>query len=66
MNKFKEQMAEIMVKIFQIVFAMMAIGMFLREKFDIYIFLFGVLSSIICLIVAIMLYYYAVGTGERS
>ena len=56
-NKFKEYVADICVKIFQIVFAMLVIGMFLRDRFEIYIFYFGLFISLFTLTTAITLYY---------
>jgi len=58
-NKFNEQIAEIFVKIFQIIFAMLVIGMFLRERFDYNVFSVGLISSLVCLTTAISLYYNA-------
>lgn len=56
-SKFLEFLADIFVKIFQIVFASIVVGMFLREKFDGIIFAFGLLTSFAILTIAIILYY---------
>jgi hypothetical protein len=65
-NKFKEQLADIFVKVFQIVFAMLVVGMFLRDRFDFNIFSAGLLASLACLTVAVVLYYNATAKGEKK
>ena len=58
-SKFVEALAEILIKIFQIIFAMLVVGMVLKDKFHPGIFVFGIVSSSIMLTVAIFLYYTA-------
>ena len=61
---FNRFLADIFVKIFQIVFAMMVVGMFLRDKFNVYIFTIGLIISIACLVVALVLYYDSIKREE--
>lgn len=56
-NRFKEYLADIFVKVFQIIFAMLVIGMILKERFNISIFVLGLILSLGTLTVAILLYY---------
>jgi|GEM_PF-6603675 len=56
-GKFLEFLADICVKIFQIVFAMLVIGMFLREKFEATLFFMGLGGSFLVLIFAVILFY---------
>ena len=59
MKKFQEQLAEILMKIFQIIFGMLVVGMVLREHFEPVLFTLGVLLSSVVLAFAIQLYYNA-------
>ncbi|MFC1571126.1 hypothetical protein ACFL31_01075 [Candidatus Margulisiibacteriota bacterium] len=63
-SKFKEYLADISIKIFQVVFAMLVIGMFLKEQFNIAVFVYGVLFSLVSLTTAVYLYYNATGEEE--
>jgi len=56
-NDLLKFMAEVTIKIFQIIFAMMVVGMFLRDNFNSYIFIIGLLASIVLLTAAVFLYY---------
>lgn len=56
-NSFKIFIADICVKIFQIVFAMIVVGMFLRERYNMGVFGFGLFLSFSTLTTAITLYY---------
>lgn len=58
--------AEIFVKIFQIVFAMLVIGIFLRDEFNYNIFFVGVVVSLFCLTTSISLYYNATVKGVKK
>ncbi len=55
--KYLEFCAEICVKIFQIIFAMMVIGLLLREKFNAVLFISGMIGSLLVLSTALVLYY---------
>ncbi|MBI5078703.1 hypothetical protein HZB08_01605 [Candidatus Saganbacteria bacterium] len=51
-------MADIFVKIFQIVFAVLVVGMLVKEeRFNVPAFLFGIIASLSLLTTAIVLYY---------
>ncbi|MFH1825814.1 MAG: hypothetical protein ABH823_00795 [bacterium] len=65
-NKFFESLADIAIKVFQIVFAMMVIGGFLKERFDFVVFSIGLVISAFCLTAAIMLYYNAFVRGGQA
>lgn len=56
-GKFNEHLADIFIKIFQIIFALLVVGMLLRENFNFYIFFVGLISSLACLTMGIVLYY---------
>lgn len=56
-SDFLKFLANICVKIFQILFAMIVIGMFFRSKFDLVLFVWGVFSSFVMLTGALLLYY---------
>jgi len=58
-DKFIEQFADIIIKIFQIVFAMLVVGMLLQKNFDVRLFWTGVGTSVLCLTLALLLYYNA-------
>lgn len=63
-GKFLRFLADVFVKIFQIIFAMLVIGMFLREKFLFSLFVFGLIASFLSLTAAIFLYYTGTVKGE--
>lgn len=63
-KEFKEYLADIFVKIFQIVFAMLVVGMLLRDRFDVLIFVFGIVLSSVMLTVSIAIYYTTTKGGE--
>lgn len=56
-HRFEGYIADICMKIFQIVFAMLVVGMLLRNRFDVNIFGLGIFVSLFTLTAAIMLYY---------
>ena len=64
MNDYKKFLADILIKVFQIVFAMLVVGMFIQDRFDSIVFLVGVIVSIFCLTVAIALYYNSVEESD--
>lgn len=57
MNKFKMFMADICIKIFQILFAMLVVGVVLRDTFNLSVFLVGIALSLIALTGGIFTYY---------
>jgi len=56
-KEFKKFLSDVLLKIFQIVFAMLVVGMFVKDKFDGIIFYFGLAISLSTLTGAIFLYY---------
>ncbi|HLD34783.1 MAG TPA: hypothetical protein VJB62_02870, partial [Patescibacteria group bacterium] len=56
-NKFIKHLGDICVKVFQIVFATLVVGMMIKNRFDPIIFSIGSVASLILLTAAILLYY---------
>jgi len=56
-SKFLESLADISIKEFQIVFTLLVIGMLLRDRFEFFLFIFGIIISFLLLTSSIILYY---------
>lgn len=63
--QFLVSLADIFIKIFQIVFAMMVVGVVVKDRFDPRMFSVGIIISSFCLTTSILLYYNAYIKGDE-
>ena len=56
-GKYLEFIAELFVKIFQIVFGLLVVGMLIQDRFNLRLFIFGLLGSLAALTAALGFYY---------
>ena len=56
-KKFRYFLSDVLVKVFQITFGVMVVGMLVQKEFNLQVFIYGVLISGATLTMAIFLFY---------